>query len=130
MTGRAGNAVVLCVDAATAGRIAYWLGAAGVDTAIARNGYEARSLLAGCASCLLVTDRLLPPWPGLATVNSLKQAMDGLSVAFVGDGVPDNDDLAMAAGADVVLPPPLRRGDVLDAFSATVPDAWRPACTP
>ena len=107
------EAVVLCVDEAARDVIAYWLNESQVDTAIARDGYDATNLLAGANARLLVTDRVLPPWPGLSTFRSLKSAYPKLCVAFVEDGIPDSRMLARVSGADVTLPRPLQRSAVL-----------------
>ncbi len=121
-------AVVLSTDAGVNERIAYWLSTARHATATARSGYAARSLIVEGTTRLLVTDRLLPPWPGLDTIFSLKQSVARLKVAFLGDGVPDNQRLALSAGADVILPYPLRRMHVLDAAALADPASGRLAC--
>jgi DNA-binding response OmpR family regulator len=96
--------------------LAYWLDLGGIPTGVALTGYDARAMLTRGATRLLVTDRVLPPWPGLDTLVSLKQTFSGLKVAFIDDGLPDTRTLVRSAGADIILPRPLRRATVLDAF--------------
>jgi DNA-binding response OmpR family regulator len=86
-----------------------------VATDVAVDGYEASERLRSGAFRLLVTDRLLPPWPGLDGFVRLKQRLGNLRIAFIDDGVPDTQALARAAGADIILPRPLRRISVLRA---------------
>lgn len=107
--------VVLCADDAAREKLAYWLIEAGAHVAVAQTGRDARQLLTRFASVLLITDRLLPPWPGLDTIVNLKVDFAGAKVAYIDDGVPDNRRLAVSAGADIVLPRPLRRSLVLQA---------------
>lgn len=121
-------AVVLSADEVVSERVAYWLNAAGIRASLARTGYEARSLIQDGATRLLITDRVLPPWPGLDTVIALKRAIPGLKVAYLGDGVPDTRTLAISAGADLILPSPLRRADVLDAAATADPKYRGFAC--
>lgn len=106
--------MVLCADDVARQTVAYWLHSSGIAAAVALTGYEARALL-GVATRLLITDRVLPPWPGLDTFVALKLTVAGLKVAVLDDGVPDNRTLARSAGADIVLERPLRRADVIAA---------------
>ncbi|HEX4892987.1 MAG TPA: hypothetical protein VFV47_06830 [Hyphomicrobiaceae bacterium] len=121
------KAVVLSADESVRCRVAYWLRESGHHAIEAPTGYAARRAIVGGATKLLITDRLLPPWPGLDTIYSLKQAVSSLTVGFLGDGVPDNRRLALQAGADLILPSPLRRVHVLDAIAIADP-AGRFAC--
>jgi CheY-like chemotaxis protein len=111
----AAGVLILCADDASRDALAYWLRSANVATDVATNGYDASERLRSGAFRLLVTDRLLPPWPGLDAFVQLKQRLGGLRIAFVDDGVPDTIALARAAGADIILPRPLRRASVLQA---------------
>lgn len=110
--------VVLCADEAAQDALAYWLNSSGIGASIARSGYEAKALLDMAGARMLVTDRALPPWPGLDTISGLKHALAGLRVAVLDDGVPENAALARASGADVILTWPLRRANVIDACRA------------
>jgi DNA-binding response OmpR family regulator len=107
------DVLILCADETARDALAYWLRSSNVATDVAENGYDASERLRSGAFRLLVTDRLLPPWPGLDAFVRLKQRLRGLRIAFIDDGVPDTQALARAAGADVILPRPLRRASVL-----------------
>lgn len=120
--------VVLCADDAAREKLAYWLNAAGAHVAVAQTGHDARRSLAQFSSVLLITDRLLPPWPGLDTIVNLKVDFAGAKVAYIDDGVPDNRRFAVSAGADIVLPHPLRRSHVLQACFPGASSKWRLAC--
>jgi DNA-binding response OmpR family regulator len=109
------DVLILCADETARDALAYWLRSSNVATDVAANGYDASERLRSGAFRLLVTDRLLPPWPGLDAFVRLKQRLSGLRIAFIDDGVPDTQALARAAGADVILPRPLRRASVLRA---------------
>ena len=97
MVQRPPNVVVLSSDEHVCERMAYWLTAAGHRPSIAGSGYAAN------------------------TIFGLKQSIAGLTVALVGDGVPDNRRLALQAGADLIPPSPLRRVHVLDAVAHADP---------
>jgi DNA-binding response OmpR family regulator len=109
------DVLILCADETARDALAYWLRSSNVPTDVAANGYDASERLRLRAFRLLVTDRLLPPWPGLDAFVRLKQRLSGLRIAFIDDGVPDTQALARAAGADIILPRPLRRASVLRA---------------
>jgi DNA-binding response OmpR family regulator len=111
------DVLILCADDAARDALAYWLRSSNVATEVATDGYDASERLRSGAFRLLVTDRLLPPWPGLDAFVQLKQRLANLRIAFVDDGVPDTQSLARAAGADIILPRPLRRASVLRATS-------------
>jgi CheY-like chemotaxis protein len=108
-----GGVLILCTDEASRDALAYWLRSSCVPARVAADGYEASEQLRSGAFRLLVTDRILPPWPGLDAFVRLKQRLSGLRIAFIDDGVPDTQALARAAGADIILPRPLRRASVL-----------------
>jgi DNA-binding response OmpR family regulator len=110
------GAIVLCAEEAVRDVIAYWLSSASPHVEIAKNGYEATRLLDRRPRALLVTDRVLPPWPGLATFMELSELHPQLRIAFVDDGNPDSESLARVTGADVILPRPLTRRDVVAAM--------------
>jgi DNA-binding response OmpR family regulator len=109
------EAVVLCVDEADRDVIAFWLAESNIRTVVAADGYEAGSIMAAGNTRLLVTDRVLPPWPGLATFRELKKANVGLRVAVIEDGIPDSRIIAKITGADLLLSKPLKRHAIVEA---------------
>lgn len=121
------EAIVLCADETARDTLAFWLRSAGIKTGVAHTGREARALSLRGAQ-LLITDRLLPPWPGLPAFLALKQERTLLKIAFIDDGVPDNRALAYSAGADIILPRPLRRAAVMDAYGVADPERGRLEC--
>jgi DNA-binding response OmpR family regulator len=125
-TAEPAGVLVLCADRTARDALAYWLRSSNVPTEVALTGYEASARLRAGAIRLLVTDRLLPPWPGLDSFVRLKRRLADLRIAFIDDGLPDTQVLARAAGADVILPRPLRRASVLRAapgFAGEMPCA-------
>lgn len=116
------STVILCSNQSSAGTVAYWLKKLGVSAATASSGYQARDLLQGTAARLLITDRALPPWPGLDTLAALKQEFSSLKIAVLDDGVPESRALARSAGADIILARPLRKSNLIEAcIAAAVP---------
>jgi DNA-binding response OmpR family regulator len=109
------EAIVLCVDEADRDVIAYWLAESNIRTAVAADGYEAGTMMASGNVRLLVTDRVLPPWPGLATFRDLKKINAGLRVAVIEDGIPDTRIIAKITGADLLLARPLKRHAIAEA---------------
>lgn len=114
-----GRVLVLCADTDLGIRIVHWLGQAFFKVVEAFDGYDASHLIGQQSVSAVVTDRLLPPWPGLDAFALLRKSRPGLSIIFVGNDV-DNGNLARAAGATHVLPCPLRRQSVLDALPREV----------
>lgn len=109
--------LVLCADPDLSVRIVHWIGEAYHSPMRALDGYSASQMLDEGGVQALVTDRLLPPWPGLDPLDLLRKSGRDLAIIYVGDGDADNGTLARAAGATHVLPCPLRRQSVLDALS-------------
>lgn len=107
---------MLCAEEAVRDVIAYWLSSASSHVDVAKDGYDASRLLDRKPCALLVTDRVLPPWPGLATFMELSELHPQLKIAFVDDGTPDSQSLARVTGADVILPRPLTRRTVVAAM--------------
>jgi DNA-binding response OmpR family regulator len=96
--------------------LAYWLRSVGMNMEIAESGRRGRALLQEGGTQVLVTDRVLPPWPGLRRLTVLKQSSDHLRIVAIDKGDPDSRWVAFAAGADAVISPPLRRDDVMRAI--------------
>lgn len=113
---QAPSVVVLSSEETLRDAVAYWFKSLSIPTLATADGYEANRALKNGGAGLLVTDRLLPPWPGLGTFRELKSENPGLRVAYVDDGSWDGAILARIAGATVVLPRPLDRRRVLEAL--------------
>ena len=65
------DVIVLCIDTEARDMIAYWLKSLPARTFVAKDGYQANKILRDVPCRLLITDRLLPPWPGLGRINRL-----------------------------------------------------------
>lgn len=113
---RAPSVVVLSSDEMLRDAVAYWFKTLAIATVATADGYEANRAIKEGGARLLITDRVLPPWPGLDTFRQLRTANPSLRVAYVDDGSWDGAILARIAGSMVVLPRPLDRRRVLEAF--------------
>lgn len=112
----AGEIAILCAEEAVRDVIAYWLATHPAKAVVAEDGYHAARLLErGCR--WLVTDRVLPPWPGLDTFISLRSRHPQLRIAFVESDNLHDGILARVTGASVLLARPLSRQKVQDALS-------------
>jgi DNA-binding response OmpR family regulator len=113
-----GDIVILCAEEELRDAIAYWLSSRPAKTVIADDGYHAAKVLQnGCR--WLITDRVLPPWPGLDNFLSLRSTHPQLRIAFVDNGNFDDRILARVTGANVLLRRPLSRKAVSDALAQT-----------
>ena len=113
-----GDIVILCAEEELRDAIAYWLSSRPAKTVVADDGYHAAKVLqSGCQ--WLVTDRVLPPWPGLDNFLTLRNAHPQLRIAFIENGNLDDRILARVTGADVLLRRPLSRKTVSDALALT-----------
>jgi DNA-binding response OmpR family regulator len=110
------NVVVLCRDKHYPTTLAHWLRSAGVRVDIVENGLQAKRLLHTGESWVLVTDRVLPPWPGLSRLATLKRFHTLLRIVVIDRGDADSRYVALAAGADAVVSPPLRRNVAMRAI--------------
>ena len=110
------SVVVLSSEEALRDAVAYWFRSLSIPTVATADGYEANRVLKDGDAGLLITDRLLPPWPGLDTFRQLQSANPSLRIAYVDDGSWDGEILARIAGATVVLSRPLDRRRVLEAL--------------
>lgn len=108
--------VLLCAEEAARDVLGYWFTSLPVRTVVAADGYEANRQLEDPTCRLFVTDRVLPPWPGLDTFMQLRAANPHLRIAFVDGGAPDARILARLTGATVILPKPLIRQTAIDAL--------------
>jgi DNA-binding response OmpR family regulator len=110
------NVVILCADEATRAAIAYWSTPLPVRTLVAEDGYHANCILRAGGCRVMVTDRVLPPWPGLPTFRQLRDRNPRLRIAFVEAASKDEVALARVIGATDVLLRPLRRQAVVDTI--------------
>jgi DNA-binding response OmpR family regulator len=118
--GNAGSVVILCAEETIRAAIAYWSTHLPVRTIVADDGYHANRVLQTDNCRLLVTDRVLPPWPGLDTFRRLRARNPELRIAFV-EGVAREDiGLAKVTGATDVLARPLCRQSVADTIDAAM----------
>ncbi len=107
---------ILCAEEAVRDVIAYWLSSLPAKTVVAEDGYHATKLIEnGCR--WLITDRVLPPWPGLDTFLNLRGSHKNLRIAFVESGNLHDGILARVTGASVLLPRPLSRQSVQAALA-------------
>ena len=114
--GNAGSVVILCAEETVRAAIAYWAASLPVRMVVADDGYQANRVLRNGDCRLLVTDRVLPPWPGLDTFRQLRERNPNLRIAFVEGASREDAGLARVTGATDVLPRPLRRQVVVDAI--------------
>jgi DNA-binding response OmpR family regulator len=108
--------VVLCLDERYSTTLAHWLRSVGIGAEIAKSGRHAKAILGAGGKCVLITDRVLPPWPGLPRLASLRRLSEHLRVVAIDKGDADSRYVALAAGADAVVSPPLRRDEVMRAI--------------
>jgi DNA-binding response OmpR family regulator len=108
--------VVLFADPDDGLRIAYWLGESYSKVFQVLDGHHAAQILRKYRVGAVITDRVLPPWPGLDPFSLLRKSHPDLAIIYVGNGEAEGSSLARAAGATHVLPCPLRRQAVLDAL--------------
>ena len=114
----AGAVVILCAEEAVRDVIAYWLSSQPGRAIVAADGYHAaKALQNGCR--WLITDRVLPPWPGLDTFLTLRSRHPDLRIAYVESGNVHDGILARVTGASVLLPRPLTRQAVNQALAPT-----------
>lgn len=114
--GNAGSVVILCAEETVRAAIAYWATLLPVQIVVAEDGYHANRALRNGDCRLLVTDRVLPPWPGLDTFRTLRDRNPDLRIAFVEGARLEEVGLARVTGATDVLPRPLRRQAVADTI--------------
>jgi DNA-binding NarL/FixJ family response regulator len=82
----------------------------------AQDGMHAAKLVRASTYWALLTDRLIPPWPGLSNIPKLKRRFPHLQVVvFLQHDSSEAAPLLRIAGADVVIEPPLRRAALVAA---------------
>ncbi len=114
------SVVILCAEETVRAAIAYWATVMPVQTVVAEDGYQASQALRNGDCRLIVTDRVLPPWPGLDTFRDLRERIPGLRIAFVEGASHQDVSLARVAGVTHVIPRPLRRQTVVDTIVAAI----------
>jgi DNA-binding response OmpR family regulator len=115
--GSAGDVIILCAEEEVRDVIAYWLTSQPARTFVADDGYHAARILNDRPCRWLVTDRVLPPWPGLDTFLDLRADHPHLRIAFVENGNLHDGILARVTGATALLKRPLTRQIVIDALA-------------
>lgn len=115
---QAAEIVILCADEEVRDVIAYWFSASTLEAVVAADGYHAARALQN-GGRWLITDRVLPPWPGLDTFISLRNRYPALRIAFVESSNIHDGILARVTGASVLLKRPLSRKAVMDALART-----------
>jgi DNA-binding response OmpR family regulator len=108
--------VVLCAEEELRDVITYWFTSLSICAYPTTDGYEAARILKTKPVGLLITDRVLPPWPGLDTFRQLRSANPRLRIAFVDDGSRTGVIIARITGTTVVLTRPLIRRQVIEAL--------------
>jgi DNA-binding response OmpR family regulator len=111
------DAIILCFDEEARDAIAHWYATLSARATVADDGYHASRLLQDGAYGLLITDRLLPPWPGLETFRALRDRNPNLRIMFLDSGSVDDRILARITGATDLLPRPLTRDGLINAVA-------------
>lgn len=106
------DVIILCAGEADRDVLAYWCQGLPVRVLVAADGHEARHVIVSAPAPLLITDRALPPWPGLEPLAILRAANPALRIAYLDGGMPDDRIIARVTGAAIVLRKPLSRQDV------------------
>ena len=83
-TKQAPAVIVLSSEETLRDAVAYWFNSLSIPTIATADGYEANRALKDVGAGLLITDRLLPPWPGLA-VHTQVLALDLAAPLPAGD---------------------------------------------
>jgi DNA-binding NtrC family response regulator len=118
-----GEVVILCGEEEVRDVIAYWFSSLPAPTIVADDGHHATNILRERNCRLLVTDRVLPPWPGLDPFRSLRDHNPRLRVAYIENGSVHDQIIAGIFGATDYYSRPLTRNSVIEALI-------RPAQTP
>ena len=113
------RALVLCANDDIRDPVIYWLSQTGFVVDAPQDGTRAARLLRKTKYEAFLTDRFLPPWPGLDVVPAFKRRYPKVRLVIVLHGAPVGmASLLRLAGADAVVDPPLRRAALLSAIEA------------
>jgi DNA-binding NarL/FixJ family response regulator len=83
----------------------------------ASDGKQAANLLRKSAYRALVTDRFIPPWPGLDSIPKLKRRYPSVRiVVLLKSGPIGTAAVLRLAGADAVVEPPVRQASLMTAL--------------
>ncbi len=95
----------------------YWSHDLGFTVDVAKNGTHAAKLLQEGAYQAFVTDRFVPPWPGLASIPRFKRLYPSTRlVVLLKRGPTGIGSMLRVAGADAVLEPPVRQAALMTAL--------------
>ena len=95
----------------------YWSEALGFAVDAARTGTHAAELLQEGPYQALVTDRFVPPWPGLESIPKLKRRYPGMRlIILLKRGPIGTASMLRVAGADAVIELPIRQADLMTAL--------------
>ena len=95
----------------------YWSEALGWSVELARDGKHAARLLRMSEYRALVTDRFIPPWPGLDSIPKLKRRYPNVRiVVLLTRGPIGTAAVLRLAGADAVIEPPVRQAALMTAL--------------
>ena len=106
--------MIVCAEEEVRDVVAHWLTMNGMNAVVAADGYQAAQALRR-GSRWLVTDRVLPPWPGLDPFLDLRSRYPNLNIIFVEGSNIHDTILARVTGAGATLSRPLTRQAVLEA---------------
>lgn len=109
--------IALLADERDRLQITHWIADATYEVLLASDGYTASAMISARSVAAIVTDRVLPPWPGLPAFPHLRREHPQLAIVYVGALDRDSVAAARAAGATHVLRRPLRRDSVLGALA-------------
>jgi DNA-binding NtrC family response regulator len=116
------RALVLCADDDLRSSVRYWLEDLGLGVDITSKGAQAAALLRESNYAALVTDRFLPPWPGLGGIPRLKRRHPNIRIVVIlTHGPVGAASLLRIAGADAVIELPICRTNL---ESATMPRSY------
>jgi DNA-binding response OmpR family regulator len=109
--------LVLCADEELGEAAAYWGRALGFTVDTSSSGARAARLLRASRYWALLTDRCIPPWPGLGSIPRLKRRHPDIRIVVLLERGPIGvASVLRLVGADVVIEPPLRQTALLAAL--------------